>query len=79
LGPGESGNPGSPVYGPTAAGWRAGWLQFAKAKTLLPAEAVAGGGAPEKITLIPYGCAKFRMSMFPITARAGKASGSEIP
>jgi hypothetical protein len=34
---------------------------------------VARGGAPEKITLTPYGCAKFRISMFPITERAGKA------
>jgi hypothetical protein len=54
-------------------------FQIAKVRTLLPAEPVAGGGAPEKITLIPYGCAKFRISMFPITARAGKAFASEKP
>ena len=30
---------------------------------------------PEKITLIPYGCTKFRISMFPVTADA-EASGS---
>ena len=54
-------------------------FQIAKVRTLLPAEPVAGGGAPEKITLIPYGCAKFRISMFPITVRASKAFASEKP
>jgi uncharacterized protein len=54
-------------------------FQIAKVRTLLPAEPVASGGAPEQITLIPYGCTKFRISMFPITERAGKAFGSEKP
>ncbi|HPA18006.1 MAG TPA: glycoside hydrolase family 127 protein [Verrucomicrobiae bacterium] len=36
----------------------------------LPAEPVARRRAPEKITLIPYGCTKFRISMFPVTAEA---------
>ncbi len=54
-------------------------FQFAKVRTLLPAEPVAGGGAPEMITLIPYGCAKFRISMFPITERAGQAFALEKP
>ena len=48
-------------------------FQIGKVTTLLPAEPVAGGGAPERITLIPYGCAKFRISMFPLTDRAYKA------
>ncbi|MDD4869012.1 MAG: glycoside hydrolase family 127 protein [Kiritimatiellae bacterium] len=39
---------------------------------VLPAEPIASGGAPEKITLIPYGCAKLRVSMFPVTERAWK-------
>ena len=52
-------------------------FQIGKVRTLLPAEPVAGGGAPEKITLIPYGCAKFRISMFPTTDRACKAFVSE--
>jgi hypothetical protein len=47
--------------------------------TMLPAEPVASGGAPEKITLIPYGRTKFRISMFPITERACKAFVSEKP
>jgi hypothetical protein len=54
-------------------------FQIAKVRTLLPAEPVASGGAPEEITLIPYGCTKFRISMFPITERAGKAFVSEKP
>jgi len=36
----------------------------------LPAEPIAALEPPERITLVPYGCAKFRISMFPITARA---------
>ena len=43
--------------------------QVAKGMTLLPAEPVVRGGSPERITLIPYGCTKFRISMFPITQR----------
>ena len=50
-----------------------------KVTTLLPAEPVANGGAPQKITLIPYGCAKFRISMFPVTESARKAFGPEKP
>ena len=33
------------------------------------AEPVTSGGSPERIALIPYGCTKFRISMFPITER----------
>ncbi len=35
----------------------------------LPAEPIAGREPAERITLVPYGCTKFRISMFPITAR----------
>lgn len=38
----------------------------------LPAEPVARRRAPEKITLIPYGCTKFRISMFPVVAENRK-------
>jgi hypothetical protein len=54
-------------------------FQVGKVMTLLPAEPVAGGSAPERITLIPYGCTKFRISMFPVTERLFKASASEKP
>jgi hypothetical protein len=37
--------------------------------TLLPAEPVAANSTREDIRLIPYGCTKFRVSMFPITER----------
>jgi len=47
--------------------------------TLLPAEPVASGGAPEMITLIPYGCTKFRVSMFPITECGFKAFVAKKP
>jgi hypothetical protein len=35
-------------------------------KPSLPAQALAGKGPAERIALIPYGCAKFRISMFPV-------------
>lgn len=41
----------------------------------LPDQPVAKQKASEKITLIPYGCTKFRISMFPVTADAN-AGGS---
>lgn len=41
----------------------------------LPSEPVAQGEAPEKIMLVPYGCTKFRVSMFPITDRVFEQSG----
>ncbi len=41
--------------------------------THLPAGPVAGAAASEEISLVPYGCAKFRVSMFPVTERALKA------
>ena len=35
----------------------------------LPAEPFAGEGPAETITLVPYGCTKFRVSMFPVTEK----------
>ncbi len=37
-------------------------------KAPLPPGSVVKSGSPEKITLVPYGCTKFRVSMFPVTA-----------
>jgi len=34
----------------------------------LPAQAVAGKEPAERVALVPYGCAKFRISMFPLAA-----------
>jgi hypothetical protein len=42
------------------------------AKHALPAAPIATADAPQKISLIPYGCTKFRISMFPITERTAK-------
>ena len=36
----------------------------------LPSEPIAKLERPERITLIPYGCTKFRVSMFPVTELA---------
>jgi uncharacterized protein len=38
----------------------------------LPAEAVEAKNPPETITLVPYGCTKFRVSMFPVTRKTFK-------
>jgi hypothetical protein len=46
-------------------------------KQPLPSAAVSPSGAPEKITLVPYGCTKFRVSMFPVTERAWKGLGGQ--
>jgi DUF1680 family protein len=45
----------------------------------LPAEPIAKREPPERITLIPYGCTKFRISMFPITERVFQRSQPEKP
>jgi len=37
--------------------------------THLPAKPVSAGTVPEEIRLVPYGCTKFRVSMFPVTDR----------
>jgi len=41
----------------------------------LPTAPVAATGEATKITLIPYGCTKFRISMFPVTERTVKSAG----
>jgi hypothetical protein len=41
----------------------------------LPTSPVAATGEATKITLIPYGCTKFRVSMFPVTERTVKSAG----
>ncbi len=38
--------------------------------TMLPAAPVSTGSPPETVTLVPYGCTKFRISMFPVTEKA---------
>ena len=48
-------------------------------KQPLPSAAVVPSGAPEKVALIPYGCTKFRVSMFPVTERTWKATGGPKP
>ena len=40
-------------------------------KEPLPSAPIPAGAA-EKIALVPYGCAKFRVSMFPVTERTPK-------
>jgi hypothetical protein len=49
------------------------------AKTPLPSGPVAQGEHPVKITLVPYGCTKFRVSMFPITERTFELSELKKP
>jgi hypothetical protein len=43
--------------------WEPDWKNPA-----LPKRPFAKDKAPQRITLIPYGCTKFRISMFPVTA-----------
>ena len=38
-------------------------------KAPLPSKPFAMGETPEPITLVPYGCTKFRISMFPVTEK----------
>ncbi|MHB1037103.1 MAG: beta-L-arabinofuranosidase domain-containing protein [Pirellulales bacterium] len=45
----------------------------------LPAEASGKGASSEQITLVPYGCTKFRISMFPVTEEVLKLSGLKAP
>jgi uncharacterized protein len=45
--------------------------------THLPATAVKGDGPAEGIMLVPYGCAKFRIAMFPVTEGTIRTLGSE--
>ncbi|MBM4038627.1 MAG: hypothetical protein FJ290_08945 [Planctomycetes bacterium] len=52
-----------------ASGVAIDWNPDPKAPRL-PAEPFAKRDGSEKITLVPYGCTKFRVSMFPVTDRA---------
>lgn len=45
--------------------------------TQLPQKPITGGAPSETVRLVPYGCTKFRVSMFPITDRAEKAWQAE--
>jgi len=45
--------------------------------THLPERPVANGGPSEEISLVPYGCTRFRVSMFPITEQAFAALTSK--
>jgi hypothetical protein len=45
----------------------------------LPAEPIAKQERPERITLVPYGCTKFRVSMFPISQRVFERSALKTP
>ncbi|MBN2296927.1 MAG: glycoside hydrolase family 127 protein, partial [Pirellulales bacterium] len=45
----------------------------------LPPKPIVEAKAPERITLIPYGCTKFRVSMFPITEQTFKLSDLREP
>jgi hypothetical protein len=45
----------------------------------LPSQPIAKRAPPERITLVPYGCTKFRISMFPITERVFQRSEREKP
>jgi hypothetical protein len=46
---------------------------------VLPPGPVTGQEATREITLVPYGCAKFRVSVFPVTERAWKLLGAQRP
>jgi uncharacterized protein len=48
-------------------------------KKPLPSAPLKAMTAPQNITLVPYGCTKFRVSMFPITERAWDLSAHERP
>lgn len=43
------------------------WTPDPKAPRL-PLQPTPKGSSPERVTLVPYGCTKFRISMFPVTA-----------
>jgi hypothetical protein len=48
-------------------------------KTLPVKPITSGGKSSEKVTLIPYGCTQFRVSMFPVTERTFNLSRQENP
>jgi hypothetical protein len=45
--------------------------------TQLPKQPIPTGATSERISLVPYGCTKFRVSMFPVTERASKTWQAE--
>jgi hypothetical protein len=59
---------------PVASG-EASPFQPSMVPTHLPAKPVSGGASPERISLVPYGCTKFRVSMFPVTERVSLLRG----
>jgi hypothetical protein len=54
------------------------WKLATKAPRL-PSAPIAKHEPPERITLIPYGCTKFRVSMFPVTERVFQLSERKKP
>jgi hypothetical protein len=44
-------------------------------KTLPAKPAADSGRAPESVTLVPYGCTKFRVALMPVTERTSKRAG----
>jgi uncharacterized protein len=48
-------------------------------KSPLPTSPIVTQEPSEKITLIPYGCTKFRVSMFPVTERTLQPPATEKP
>jgi len=54
------------------------WKPAPKAPRL-PSQPLAKREPPERITLIPYGCTKFRISMFPISERVFDLSALKKP
>jgi hypothetical protein len=46
------------------------WTPPTSKEDALPGQPVSSGSPVEAITLVPYGCTKFRVSMFPVTVKA---------
>ena len=68
-----------PLAAPVSLSVRAVPIDWAPApeNPHLPETAVAGCGPAERIRLIPYGCTKFRISMFPVTERTGESAETQ--
>ncbi len=61
-----------------ATGTSIDWSPEPKAPRL-PAQPIAKSGPPERITLVPFGCTKFRIAMFPVTERLFEVSNRKPP